>query len=118
VGAVIVLLQVFREVEAFVGEVYEGVDLAADLVGVLEPLEVDHEDLWEFPQIEFFGGLVSLLTRKTEPEKKLRGWGKGGKEGKEQREEREERGKGRKRGKGGGNTIRHSFLTSLESGKV
>jgi len=45
----------------------EGVELVSPVAVVRKPLQMNHKYLRQFPQVEFLGGLLMLLTRWTIP---------------------------------------------------
>ena len=51
-------------------EFYKRVNLISPVSVVRKPLEVDHKDLWQTPQVKLLGGLLVLLAVRTVPGKK------------------------------------------------
>ena len=49
------------------GEVDQGVQLVPHVAAVGEPLEVDHQDRGQRPQVQLLSGLLVLLTGRTVP---------------------------------------------------
>jgi hypothetical protein len=58
----VLLAEIIRKVQIRDREVDEGVDLANSCSRVLEALEVDDEDVGEFPEVDFLSTAADLLA--------------------------------------------------------